>query len=1043
MPFVRLVVVLFIVVSMQVQAFSQVDVSTATLRGTVTDGQGATLAGANLTVRNPARGFSRLVTANADGTFIIPLLPPGTYEIVVEVNGFAPALVKGIELSVGQIQVIDPHLAISAVTSEVIEVAADVPIVEVARTQQSNTINSRQIQNLPNLSRDFTSYVFTLPGVTDSNAPRAQFVGFDVSFTSSGFSVGGGNGRNNLVTVDGGENEFGTGQLRVRNLSPEAVQEFQVNRNSFGAEFGFTSGSAVNVVTKSGTNQWQGSLYAFFRSQKIAARNYFDRDPQKAFDQKLYPGFTVGGPLVKNKLFLFSSFEALKADAARFRNYTANASALGVSAGQAAYLNRLAASGDTTLRQIAGQLQSALVTANYPATLRLLQANQGVFQSPSRSWNWTTRLDWNLNAKDVISGRFSLAHDDQDQLTSNNDQSPSANTTVKLRDVTALVTWTHIFSPTVVNQVRGQVVPNFSARTLPKAPDSTGISIVGIGTFGQPNLVETFADRYQIEDILTLNQASHTFKFGASYRPVSYRVVNGQYFAALWTFSANVFPIGQALPESARVKLTAYNIAQGLPANGPADTGLTALQSFNLGLPGQYLQGFNNPKWSGVTHGLGAFAQDSWKINPRLTMDAGIRFDFDQQPGKIGGHSYLSPRLGFAWDVWGTHKTVVRGGGGIFVAPINFQVPLRTTIQNDSGAYLNQVIRTAADGAQSAAALWQYGVKLGALPGHLLTETQVNAFGIYTGPRSAGRRINEPSPAYRNPYAIQASLGISHQLAQNLALDVAYQMNRGVHLQVSQNVNYRETNVIDPIYGPRLARLDPTIAQLNLYSSIGNSIYHGLTATLTKRFSRNTQFEANYTFSKVIDDVIDFNATFSAFLPTRLYLERSVSAFDIPHTVTVNGVFQSPFRSGAQGNWLGHVLGDLTVSPIVTLHSGVPFTVRAGRDVNGDTSGNYDRPFYAGRNTGRGAAFVSVNLRLAKRLRLPGEKISAELIVEATNLLNHTNFLSVNDVIGGNPKLLAGPFNLRGRKDLSPTIPLGFTSAGDPRQLQFGLKLWF
>ncbi|HMZ80217.1 MAG TPA: hypothetical protein PLL06_11000, partial [Acidobacteriota bacterium] len=288
------------------------------------------------------------------------------------------------------------------------------------------------------------------------------------------------------------------------------------------------------------------------------------------------------------------------------------------------------------------------------------------------------------------------------------------------------------------------------------------------------------------------------------------------------------------------------------------------------------------------------------------------------------------------------------------------------------------------------------------------------------------------------------SLGISQQLASNLALDVAYQMYRGVHLQVSQNVNYRETDVFDPIYGPRLARIDPTIAQLNLYSSIGNSIYHGLTTSLTKRFSHNVQFEANYTYSKTIDDVIDFNATFAAFLPTRLYLERSVSSFDVRHNFVVSGVFQSPFKSGPGKSWLGHLFGDMTVSPIVNLRSGIPFTTRAGRDVNGDTTGNYDRPFYAGRNTGQGAGFANVNLRISKLIAISREPgIQAELIVEATNVLNHTNFLSVNDVIGGDPKLVRGPFNLRGRKDRSPTEALGFNSAGDPRQIQFGLKVTF
>ncbi|HNJ39292.1 MAG TPA: carboxypeptidase-like regulatory domain-containing protein, partial [Acidobacteriota bacterium] len=184
--------ILFItIVTFPLAVFGQADVATATIRGTVTDESGSPLANASITAKNNERGFSRSVLTSEAGEYQLPFLQPGTYDLVIEANGFGGKAIKNIELTVGQITVQNLQLQIAAIAGEVIEITADVPVIDVARTQQANTIQGRQIQSLPNLSREFTSYVYTLPGVSDSNAPRAQFVGFDVSFTSSGFSIGG------------------------------------------------------------------------------------------------------------------------------------------------------------------------------------------------------------------------------------------------------------------------------------------------------------------------------------------------------------------------------------------------------------------------------------------------------------------------------------------------------------------------------------------------------------------------------------------------------------------------------------------------------------------------------------------------------------------------------------------------------------------------------------------------------------------------------------------------------------------------------------
>ncbi len=1039
----RLVLTLIFVCAWAVPAYAQADVMTATLKGAVTDESRAAVPGATVVARSTERGITRTVLTDSEGLYHIPFLQPGPYELRVEARGFDTAVARNVELTVGQIAIYDVQLRVGAVTAEV-AVTAAAPLIETERSQQANTIEENQIHNLPNVSRNFTAYVFTLPGVSSSAAPRAQFPGF--TFGSSGFSIGGSNGRNNLVTVDGGENEYGSGQLRIDTLSVEAVQEFQVNRNAFAAEFGFTAGTAVNVITKSGTNDVHGSGYLFFRSQLTSARYFFDRSTKKAFDQQLYPGGTLGGPIVRNKAFFFTSYEALKADSARFRRYTDNPAVLGPSAAQASYLAQLAGASDLNIQRIGAALRPALTTTNFPPTMKLLTQSEGTFSAPARVHTWVSRLDYQIRDTDSLTGRFSLVHSDTDQLGIANGTAPSATTNLFSRDYTALATWTHNFSSNVINQARAQLVPHNSARTLSKAPESTSLVISGIATFGRGFAApfNTFQDRYQFEDTLSWAKGRHFFKFGGSYRPVNYRVINELWFGGEWTFSSGFYPVIQGVPAADRASLVAFNRSIGMPDNGPALANLTALQSVNLGVPFTFRQGFNNPEWHDWAHFLGVFAQDSWKVTPRFTVDAGVRLDHDREPTPLHPYSFLSPRLGLAWDPFGDQKTVIRAGGGIFVSPVYYQVGYLTNLLNDSGRYINQIFKTPASGAEAPPVLWGNGLALGKLPFTAIGEQDLNAIGVKTGRGAPGRVIFDAGPNYKNNYSIQASFGISRQIVRDLSLEISYQLYKGVHIQVPQEFNYRETGVTLPGLGPQLAPIDPTITQRNLYSSIGNSMYHGMTASLTKRYSRYSQLQINYTFSKTIDDVTDFNSAFAAFIPTRLNLERGLSAFDIRHNFVASGVFRSPWQAGAGHNLASRALADITLSPIVFLRSGIPFTLRAGRDINGDSHSTYDRPFLAARNTGLGEGFSAVNLRLSKDFYVRRDKgTKVEFITEASNLLNHTNFLAVNDVVGTDPKYLFGPFNLKGDRSLASTSPLGFTAASDARRVQLGLRVAF
>ena len=1020
-------------------AFGQADVSTAALKGTITDQSGGVVAGASVKVTSTDRGLEHLANTDGAGLFQVPFLAPGNYEIRIEAKGFETHILKNIALTVGQIAVLDTSLKVGSVGDQIF-ITTEAPLVETERTQQANTIQSKQIESLPNIGRGFLNYVYTLPGVSSSNAPRAQGNG-NFNFGSTGFSIGGSNGRANLITVDGGENEFGDGEPRFY-VSPESVQEFQVNRNGFAAEFGFTSGTAMNVISKSGTNNFHGSVYAYFRDQRTSARNYFDRNATKAFDQQLYPGLTVGGPIVKNKLFFFTSYELPRLTTARFRAFTNNLALLNPDATQTAFLAKLNSSADTNVKRIAGLLQTQLTSTSYPDTIQLLRRDEGTFADGSRDHQLSNKIDYQPSVNDSFSGRFSFfKHSETGNECASSPVCTSNRTLLRSRDYTALIGWTRNLRPNLINQARFQFSPDTAAQTSSVDPTGSELNIGGVGSFGRSFTApfNTFEKRFQFEDNLSWIKNNHFVKFGGSYRPVRYNVVNALWFGGAWAFSPGIYSALSGLSAADQTSVVAFNGgAAGIPT-------LNGLQSFNLGLPLTYRQGFGNPEWTDWAKFLGVFIQDSWKISKRLAVDYGVRFDSDAEPKPLRTYNHVSPRLGFAWDPLGDGKTVIRGGGGLFQAPVGYQIDYLTNLLNDSGKYIDQIFRI----TTAAIPIWQAGVKLGRLPFRGLSEAEVQAQGVATGPKSSGRVVFDAASQYVNTYSAQFNLGVTRQLAKDFSLDLAFNHYRGAHIQLDQEINFKKTGATIAGIGPAFTAIDPTIAQFNNYSSIGNSNYNGMTASLTKRYSANSTFQVHYTFSHSIDDVTDYNSAFAAHDPTNLQLEKATSSFNVKHNLVANGVFNSPWKAGKDAGALGYILGDITLSPIVYLRSGIPFTLLLGGDRNGDNHGG-DRPIFASRNTGLGANFYSWDMRLDKHFYINRDRgIRADFVVEGVNLLNHTNFQAVNNLSAGNlPKYLVGPFpdgvfNVRGDKSLPQSAPLGFASSFDPRRLQFGLKIAF
>lgn len=1047
---------------------TQVDYSTATLKGTIFDPQELPVAGASVTVANPSTGWSKVVQTGGDGVYRVPLLPPGTYKLQVQATGFASAIAT-VPVSVGQIVNYDVHLKVGS-KSETVEVTEETPLVQIEQTQQANTIARRQIAELPNLSHLFTNSVFTLPGVSNSEAPRSQVPGLS-GFQTSGFSIGGSNGRHNLVTIDGGENDIGSGQLRTPHVPVDSVQEFQVNRSSFAAEFGFTAGTAVNVATRSGSNTWHGSAHVFFRDEHTDATNYFaPKTGAKAFEQDFVTGFTLSGPLVRNTLFVFTAYEFTKGDTPQFRGYANSDAAMGIrsNAAQQNYVNQLAGSGDPVLQATAAQLQFLLDPSNFPNTAKLLVPNTGAFNDWKKYHNWVTRVGYQPKANDTITARFSLMADDDSRMyILDPSNAPDDATLGYLRDYTLLGAWSHVFTPQAVNQLRVQVVPSTTGDLPVVSPHTAYLRIAGLGQFGGEHRQPFSARmrRFQFEDSLAVTRGKHTIKIGASYRPLSYVIRNELFFGGDFQFWDGAIPIvGGLIPPSspAFAPLVGFNLSHGLPPTGDPATNLTALQTFDVGIPVTYRQAFGNPQVTSWEHYFGVYAQDSWKISRSLTVDFGGRLDVYTPASPIPRNTYFSPRLGFAWSPGSDKRTVIRGGGGIFVAPVPFFIGYVITLMGDNNPYINQVATSLSTTDQRVLALWtrltgcnpqQPNVCTQQPPFPQLRAADMAAVGLQVGPGQPGRVVFDAIKNYKNTSSVQASLSVQRQLGSNTALEMAYQMYHGLNLQVPLDTNVRETGVIDSFLGPIYARVDPNLVQRVTYSSTGSSIYHGMLASLTRRFARRLQFQVNYTFSKTIDDTTDFNSDFMPFRPTRIRLDRSLSAFHIKHNFVASAVYVTRFKPG--GNLLSHVMADMTVSPVLFLRSGIPFTVRVPGMQNGTLGESlWARPWRAGRNTGMGPTFCSWDMRVTKSFYLnrdAGRRL--DFLVQGTNILNHTNFSAVNDSFPANPNpfqvggqtvdLLNGPYDFHGIRGLDASNPLAFKAAFDARQVQFGLKVIF
>ncbi|HEY2382452.1 MAG TPA: carboxypeptidase regulatory-like domain-containing protein [Terriglobia bacterium] len=1012
-------------------SFAQSQTASGDVKGTITDATGGVLAGATVTITSIDTHLERSVSTDGMGNFRFFLVPPADYEVKVQLPAFSTYTVGSLHVGIGQTVTLNAVLQPAAIRQEVL-VQDETPAIEPEKTQQSNTIDERQIENLPINERNFLNFTLLTRGVTDSKG----IVTFSLpQANTSGLSFLGQSGRSNNVTIDGADNnDDAVGAVRST-LSQEAIQEFQINRSGFSAEFGRAGGGLINIVSKSGANRVSGDVFGFFRDHRFDARNPFAFGPGGSNIDPPYSrqqaGFTVGGPIKKDRTFYFLSYEGLRERESNFVTFMENATFFQPTASQQALIQGLEASPAPSLRASGAMLNTYLTTSPqlFPETINVLQSNSGIFPYKNNNNTASLRLDHSLSPSNQMFGRLTFT--DIDTIGGNTGGliAPSRGANFAIQDYSGALADSHFFSPSKVNEFRFQ----FASRmynVLPQDAFGPEITINGVAELGRDFFLPSnrTEERWQWLDNLTLVEGRHEIKFGVDFDYIPLQTTTEVFLGGRFIFGTGI-PLANVI-DTLLGPGNSTTLAAGLTATGRADLvpnlsdSISSLQGFNFGLPIVYQQGFGNPQAAITNKQTAAYIQDNFKAHSTLTLNFGLRYDIEFQPPPVHrDRNNFGPRFGFSYSP--DTKTAVRGGYGIYYSPLFEALSFEARVLN--GTQISQIFLPltglpALGVNTTSAQVWGLAEQLKVFGSRTLTANDIALLGLRPGVTPPV--LISTSPKIVNPYSQQFSLGIDRTVS-GITFSANYIGNRGVKLIRSRNDNLTQTgtNAFGPVDGP----INPAILQDNRTETSGSSIYHGLALSVTKRFRRRYQILASYTVSKAIDDTTDFITDLQASNQLNLRAERGLSSFDQRHRLILSSVMEP--------------VGGITVAPIFTYASGHPFNLLLGFDANNDTNANTDRPAFAGRNTGLGPNDIDFDLRVSRELRLRRDSnYRLEGLVEAFNLFNRVNFSGLNNIVGIMP---FSTYRAAGDRNRNPSDPLGFTSAFDPRQIQLGVKLKF
>jgi hypothetical protein len=1026
------------------------------ITGTVLDPNGAGVAGASVEVRQIETGATRTLTTAQDGRFYAPSVPVGHYAVVVRQEGFDPQEQGGINLTVGQSLQLNFVLGIAKLQQQV-EVDATADSVNTTTQSTSGLIDERQVKELPLNGRSYDELLTLNPATVNYTGQRSGGIGTSNSSVGNMFAVSGRRPQDNLFLLNGVEytgaslinvTPGGTsGQL----LGVDAVKEFNVVSDTYGASYGKRDGAQVSIVTTSGANQVHGTAFEFLRNSALDARNYFDQGSIPEFQRNQFGG-SMGGPLRKDKLFLFGNYEGFR---------------------QAWGLSTVTFVPDARARL--GYLPDANGKEKYvgvdPAVAPLLalwpeqngpELGGGIgeaFSHPRqhiREDFGTVRLDNNLGKNDLLFAVFTI----DDSYANTPSQNPLSLINEGLREQVTSIQEQHVFSPSLLNTVRfgfSRASFNFNGYT---PVDVTG------WVSGKP------VGAIVISGSTASNGASQVTQAGTNVGSNNLTARN------LFTFDDHVYWSRGKHQVEAGVWLQRLQSNDQLAQNQYGQASFSTLKSFLQGtvktftvVPSPTPLGWRSLEGAG-------YVEDTWKVTKRLELRAGLRFEstngWNEAHGRAANYAIVGgvlqtdpvigssalkenrakflpdPRVGFAWDVLGNGKTAVHGGFGIYRGLLD-----TLDYRLDQTAPFNSALS--------------------------LKNIAVSSLSIDpSAPPPSGALVSPSNvqPDIQTPTVLEWSLRVEQEVAPHTSLTVGYVGSHSYHQILSEDMNepVPTFNADGSVFYPAGAPfVNPNLANSTSWVSQGVGFYNGLLVDVRRSFANGFQLRANYTYAKNLDDGSAWNTSVSANTPA--YVEFPLrpkwdwgpAATDLRHGASINTSYDLPFGPGRR--FLAKATGPVriaavgwTASAIVGAQSGFPFSPQLGYNPtgNGDTRNPVRpdwNPAFSGRlyphtrsewfnpeafltpapgtfgNVGRdsltGPGLTEVDLSASKNTRLT-ERVGLQFRAEFFNVLNHTNFLTPNPVVYAS-----------GTSGVSPTAGVISATSTTSRQIQFGAKLQF